>query len=166
MKKKRIYIDMDGVLCNFVKAYLNDLEKCPTQKYPQSQFGFYIKLEEIPGSVEAFKILEKHFEVRILTRPSIYNLNSYTEKAYWVLDHIGFEALEKLDMSCNKSLHIGDYLIDDTDKDGQLDFKGEFIKFGSENFPNWKYIVEYLLQKEKIPIKIQVNGLYGSINNM
>ena len=54
---------MDGVLCNFVKAYLNDLEKCPTQKYPQSQFGFYIKLEEIPGAVEAFKILEKHFEV-------------------------------------------------------------------------------------------------------
>lgn len=147
-KNKIIYIDLDGVLCNFVKAYLNDLEKCPTQKYPQSQFGFFIKLEEIPGAIKAFKTLEEYFEVRILTRPSIYNLNSYTEKAYWVLEHLGFETLERLDMSCNKSLHIGNYLIDDTDKDGQLDFKGEFIKFGSDEFPNWEYIVNYLILKE------------------
>jgi 5'(3')-deoxyribonucleotidase len=147
-KNKIIYVDLDGVLCNFAKAYLNDLEKCPTQKYPQSQFGFFIKLEEIPGAIKAFKKLEEYFEVRILTRPSIYNLNSYTEKAYWVLEHLGFETLERLDMSCDKSLHIGDYLIDDTDMHGQLDFKGEFIKFGSKEFPNWEYIVNYIFLKE------------------
>lgn len=144
---------MDNTLCDFSKAYQKYLEKCPNQKYPQSQFGFFIKLEEIPDAIESFKKLEEYFEVRILTRPSIYNLNSYTEKAYWILEHLGFDTLKRLDISCDKSLHIGDYLIDDSDGDGQLEFKGEFIKFGSNEFPNWKYIINYIMLKESYILK-------------
>ena len=48
-------------------------------------------------------------------------------------------------MSCDKSLLKGDYLIDDTTEHGQLKFDGEFLKFGSDRFENWKLIVDYLM---------------------
>ena len=50
--KKRVYVDMDGVLCNFYKAAKQALTENPNQKYPQSQWGFFLKLEEIPGAIE------------------------------------------------------------------------------------------------------------------
>ena len=35
-----------------------------------------------------------------------------------------------------KDLCMGDYLIDDRDKNGASEFKGEWIHFGSERFPD------------------------------
>jgi len=41
---------------------------------------------------------------------------------------------------------MGDYLIDDhASGRGQEDFQGELIHFGSEKFPDWKVILNYLL---------------------
>jgi 5'(3')-deoxyribonucleotidase len=140
---------MDGVLCNFIKAHKDDIEKNPSQIYPQSQWGFFLKLEEIPGAIEAFRKLQEYFEVWILTRPSFYNVNCFTEKAEWVLEHIDFEALTKTIMCGDKSLLKGDYLIDDKDGDGQSDFEGEWIEFGSEKFPDWDSVTEYLIYKNK-----------------
>jgi 5'(3')-deoxyribonucleotidase len=134
--RKKIYIDQDGVLANFEKAYNEDRKKQPDQKYPQSQFGFYLKLEEIENAIYSLKELQKYFDVYILTRPSIYNLNCYSEKALWILNHINQEMLENTILCCDKSLLKGDYIIDDNTSDGQLDFEGEFIHFGSEKFPN------------------------------
>ena len=57
--KKRVYVDMDGVLCNFYKAAKQALTDNPKQKYPQSQWGFFLKLEEIPGAIEGFRKLEE-----------------------------------------------------------------------------------------------------------
>jgi len=37
------------------------------------------------------------------------------------------------------------YLIDDREKNGVGDFKGELIKFGSEQFQNWQSVLKYLL---------------------
>lgn len=148
--KKIVYVDLDGVLCNFFKAARKALQDNPTQRYPQSQWGFFLKLEEIPGAIEGFKKLQDHFDVWILTRPSIWNIGCYTEKAAWVLEHLGFDTLEKLILSCNKSLLKGDYLIDDMDGDGQPDFEGEWIRFGTSKFPDWKSVVEYLINKEEL----------------
>ena len=147
MNKKIIYVDMDGVLCNFNKAYKHALYSNPIQPFPQSQWGFFLKLEEIPGAIEAFKKLQEKYDVYILTRPSIWNLNCYTEKAAWVLNHLGFDVLEKTILSCDKSLLKGDYLIDDSNSDGQPEFEGEWIEFGNFKFPNWDYVVEYLMNK-------------------
>ncbi len=41
---------------------------------------------------------------------------------------------------------IGDYLIDDRDRHGAKKFQGEWIQFGSEQFPDWKAVTEYLLR--------------------
>ena len=44
-----------------------------------------------------------------------------------------------------KDLCKGDYLIDDSGKNGTSEFAGEWIKFGSEAFPNWESVLHYLL---------------------
>ena len=44
-----------------------------------------------------------------------------------------------------KHLCKGNYLIDDRDKHGASEFEGEWIHFGSERFPNWETVLEYLL---------------------
>lgn len=140
---KRIYVDMDGVLCDFSKARKQELERDPTQAYPQAQFGFWMDLEPIPGAIEAFKKLCESFDVWILSRPSFDNLNSFTEKAYWVKKYFGPDILRKLILCRNKSLLIGDYLIDDCVNAHQREFKGTFIHFGTEEFPNWGTVVRY-----------------------
>ena len=80
----------------------------------------------------------------------MFNLNSYTEKAVWVRDNVGFEALEVLNLVPQKERigEVGDYLVDDWDIHGQLDFRGEFIHYGrQEGCRTWKEITAYLLQK-------------------
>ena len=136
---------MDGVLCNFFKAALEALRKNPEQKYPHSQWGFFLKLEEIPGAIESVNKLKEKYDVWILTRPSFHNVNCFTEKAQWIWDHLGFDMVKKTIMAGDKSLLKGDYLIDDTNTAGQPDFEGEWIHFGSENFKNWNDVLKYLM---------------------
>jgi 5'(3')-deoxyribonucleotidase len=146
--RKRIYVDMDDVLCDYFKAASLAILKNPNQPYPQSKWSFYLDLEEIPGAIEGFRKLQDKYDVWILTRPSFYNINSFSEKAQWVLNHLGFEIVQKTIMCGDKSLLKGDYLIDDMTNAGQLDFEGEFIEFGSNKFPDWTTVTEYLMNKE------------------
>jgi 5'-nucleotidase len=145
-QKIRLYIDMDGVLCDFRKSYYEWKDSHPDITYPQSQFGFFTKLEPIPGGIEAVHELEKHYEVHILTRPSVYNLMCYTEKAEWVRNYLGFEFLERLNLCPDKSIANGAVLIDDSVEYGQLDFEGELIQFGSKEFPDWQHVLNYLIK--------------------
>lgn len=147
-KRKKIYVDQDMVLANFKKSYDEDRKTHPDQLYPQSQFGFFLKLEEIEDAIDAVKILEEHFDVYILTRPSIYNINSYSEKALWIFTRFGMNTLENMIMCCDKSLFKGAYLIDDSSGDGQPEFDGEWIQFGTNEFPNWKIVIDYIINKE------------------
>ena len=148
MNMKRIYVDMDGVLCNFYKAAKQALTENPKQKYPQSQWGFFLKLEEIPGAIDAFNKLKESYDVWILTRPSFRNVNCYTEKAQWVWDHLGYDVLQKTIIAGDKSLLKGDYLIDDQLNANQEKFEGELIRFGSDKFKKWSDVLEYLKNKE------------------
>lgn len=143
--KKRIYVDMDGVLCDYYGAYKKSISEFPEQKYPQATWGYFLRLCELPDAVESFRKLQKKYDVWILTRPSFRNVNCFTEKAQWVWDHLGFDVLQKTIMAGDKSLLKGDYLIDDQNGAGQDRFEGEWIHFGSEKFPNWKSVIDYLI---------------------
>lgn len=140
----RIYVDMDGVLCNYTKAFKERREIEPAQPFPQSQFGFWMDLKPIEGAINAINVLEEVFDVWILSKPSFDNLNSFSEKAYWVNKYFGPGMLRRLILCGNKSLLIGDYLIDDCVNAHQREFQGKFIHFGTEEFPNWTKVVKYL----------------------
>lgn len=132
----RIYIDMDGVLCDFEKA-MNE----SNLDFPQSQYGFFRNLEDI-GTVGLLRLAEVH-DVYILTAPSIMNPMSYTEKADWIIEHLGRDWLKKLIICYDKSLLKGDMLIDDNAYGrGQDFFEGSFIHFGGRDYQNWDRIVE------------------------
>lgn len=140
---KRIYVDMDGVLCDFYTAFRRDLKKDPNQPFPQSKYGFFADLEPIEDAIESFKKLQEDFDVWILTRPSVPNLQCYTEKAYWLKKYFGEELLYKTVLAPNKSIVKGDFLIDDQTDFGQTEFEGKLILFGSKDFPNWKAVMQY-----------------------
>ena len=143
--KKIVYVDLDGVLADFITAFVRERELNPEQPYPQSQYGFFMNLEPIKDSIESFKMLEEHFDMWILTRPSVQNPLCYTEKAIWVREKLGLDIQRKTIMCCDKSLLKGDFLIDDTTDYGQTDFEGRFIHFVTDKFPDWKTVVNYLI---------------------
>ena len=147
IKRLRIYVDMDGTICDIKSAYRKVLENPKNElekKYPQSRIGLFVNLDPIPGAIESMEELQKNHDVWILTRPSFKNINSYSEKAEWVLKHLGYEMQKKLILCPDKSLVKGDVLIDDMTMDGQTEFEGIFIHFGTEKFPNWKSVMEYV----------------------
>lgn len=144
--KKRIFIDMDHTSFDYDTAYNRIKREYPYIEFPQSKFGFFANLEPMPGFIKAFKQLEIYYDVWFLTRPSIYNLNSYSEKASCIEKYLGQDQLNRTVYACNKSIVKGDFLIDDSIRDGQLDFDGEFIQFGVAPFENWNKITRYLLR--------------------
>ena len=149
--KPTVYVDMDDTAVNFSKQLRIYQARYPQYQYPQSIVGFFSSMEPIEGFHEAWNELSEHYDMRFLTRPSPYNLGSYTEKAVWVRDNMGgIDALENLNLNPDKSIvgEDGDYLVDDWDVHGQTEFKGEFLRFGKDSkFMNWKMVTEYLMSK-------------------
>lgn len=144
--KKTVYIDMDGTIADFIKAYKKALKREPGIIYPQSQMKFFEDLEIIEGAKDAYFALKRKYNVFFLTRPSIYNPMSYTEKRLWIEKHFGLSECDKLIMCCDKTLVRGDYLIDDlAEQSGQFKPEWEQIVFGSEKYPDWVSVLKYLL---------------------
>ena len=151
-KDIRIYVDMDNVLCDYQTAWENSMIDNPDILYPQSQYGFFRDLEPINSALFMFKRLSDNFDVWILTAPSVQNPMCYTEKREWVGKHLGFEAAKRLILSPDKSLLIGDYLIDDIEagRAKQNLFKGTQIVYGNNKYPDWFAVIKYFEQYFKI----------------
>lgn len=138
-KNTIVYVDMDRVMCNYDKQHAHVKSLYPGIAYPQSLHGFFSMLEPIEGAIEGVNFLRRHFDVYILTRPSVMNPMSYTEKRIWIENNFGTDFCEKLILCPNKGLLIGDFLIDDF----LHDFKGTQLLFGSPGMPGWKNVIEY-----------------------
>ena len=153
MKKTIIYIDMDGVLCDYYSAHKMALKNDPETKYPQSQYGFFRNLKPMPNALKSVEYLMQQiiFDVYILTAPSVDNPMSYAEKREWVEKYLGMEMVRRLIISPNKGLNKGQYLIDDhKDGRGQKDFEGKLIHFGWDEFLNWGDVIDYFKGKYKL----------------
>jgi 5'(3')-deoxyribonucleotidase len=148
-KKVKIFVDMDGVLCDYDKSRDEALEKYPKIIYPQAVYGFFADMSPILDAVDSYMYLHERFDVRILTAPSYKNPLCYTEKRVWVGKHLGIEAAKKMIICPDKSLLMGQYLIDDIayGKAQQHNFIGELIHFDSHDYPNWLSVIHYFNTK-------------------
>ena len=149
--KKIIYVDMDNVLVNF-ESGIEQLDGATREDYAD-------RLDEVPGifglmvpmekAIESYLELTKHFDVYILSTSPWENESALADKLRWVKKYLGEAAYKRLIFSHHKNLNRGDYLIDDRTKNGVSKFSGEHIHFGTELFPDWETIIDYLIRRKK-----------------
>ncbi len=148
---KRLFFDMDGVLVSFEsglervdgetkKQYEGHLEDIP---------GLFALMKPIPGAIEAVKTLSQHYDVFVLSTAPWKNPSAWGDKRNWIVEHFGDIFLKRIILSHRKDICQGDYLIDDRSNHGASDFCGEWIKFGSQEFPDWETVLKYLSRKDK-----------------
>lgn len=146
-----IYIDMDNTLFDYDQANASALLTNPKQPFPQSQVGFFLGLEPLPGAIDAYFLLKAMgHRVMFLTAPSVLNPACYTEKRMSIEKHFGLQACYDLIIAHDKSLLIGDMLIDDrVDSNKQNEFQGVLIHYGSEKYKDWEMILAKMPELER-----------------
>ena len=149
--KKIVYVDMDNVLVDFQsgidrlsdeerKDYEGSLDDCP---------GIFALMDPIDGAVEAVEKLSEKYDLYVLSTAPWKNTSAWSDKAVWIQKYFGEGKdglfYKRLIISHHKNLNSGDYLIDDRTKNGAGEFGGDLIRFGSEKFPDWESVVDYLM---------------------
>lgn len=158
MKKKILYIDMDGVIADFEKSvlsYCNDLNTA--EEYQDlkkrdakidticnTNLDFFHNLFPYEGAIDAVHILFDLYEVYFLSTPMWDVPHSFIGKRIWIEKYFGALGKKKLILTHRKDLNMGDYLVDDRTRNGAGQFKGKHIHFGTDEFPNWEVTLKYL----------------------
>ena len=147
MKKKRVYIDMDNVLVDFQSGIdrLNEETKSEYAGHLDEVPGIFSLMEPMEGAIDAIHRLQPYFDLYILSTAPWKNPSAWSNKVMWVTKYMDDVFHKRMIITHCKNLCKGDYLIDDRGKNGTNEFEGEWIEFGSEKYPSWKEVVEYLL---------------------
>ena len=87
-----------------------------------------------------------NFDVYFLSTAPWDNPEAWMHKRLWVAKYFDEKLIRKrLILSHHKHLLIGDYLIDDRRFNGASEFQGIWLKFGSDEYPNWDVTLNYLM---------------------
>ena len=150
MSKKIIYFDMDGVLVDLaakIATYSQDvIDACQLDDSIDRLPDLFLATPPMAGAVDAFDKFVKSdkYDVYILSTAPWDNPDAWMQKRKWVMKHLGDGAYKRLILSHNKHLNMGDYLVDDRTKNGAGNFTGELIQFGTDKFPDWDSVLDYL----------------------
>ena len=144
---KILYVDMDNVIVDFPSGIAR------TSKEKQMEYqgrldevpGIFALMDPLKGAIEAYKKLSTKYDTYILSTAPWKNSSGWSDKNEWVKKYLGDVAHKRLILSHHKNLNMGDYLIDDRTANGANLFKGKHIHFGSEDFPDWESVCNYLL---------------------
>lgn len=146
---KLVYIDLDGVVADFVSAMnahalINELS---FNKDPDTIPGLFRNLKPIESAISSVEKLlhSEKYEVYFLSTAPWNNPSAWTDKRLWLAEQFGDIINRRLILTHRKDLVKGDILIDDRPNNGTKDFEGELIKFGSDEYPNWDSVINYLL---------------------
>jgi 5'-nucleotidase len=144
---KTLFIDMDGVIVDFMQSvknhpefekYKNEIDALP------DVFLNALPMEHAIDSVG--KLLDcGKYEVYIASTAPWGNIDSLSHKRIWIEKYFGDRLKKRLILTHRKDFLMGDYLIDDRLKNGAGEFKGELLHFGTTKYPDWKSVLEYLL---------------------
>ena len=164
-RKKRLFFDMDNVLVDF-QSGLDRIDEETKAMYRAQKPGEKDRLDEIPGlfgkmdpmpgAIEAVHKLAEVYDVFILSTAPWKNPSAWSDKVLWVTKYFDDVFHKRMVITHRKDLVEGDYLIDDRGKNGTSEFKGEWIHFGSERFPDWNAVLEYLLNKSHLVLYLQL----------
>lgn len=148
---KSIFFDMDGVLVDYaggkklaspyeLHVVSGDLARIP---------GIFSRLDPMPGALDAVATLSKEYTCHVLSTAPWENSSSWTDKVNWIFKYFGCGEespfFQRINITHDKGMFTGDYLIDDRTKHGVLNFSGEWIEFGGSKYPDWQAVLNYLL---------------------
>ena len=135
---------MDGVIVDFQSGIdaLSMAQRLDFKDKYQRCPGIFSLMKPYPGSIEAMKKMFDVYDLYILSSPGWYNSTAWSDKHAWVVKYLPFME-RRLILSSQKHLNMGDYLIDDRTANGAVEFKGEFVHFGTKEFPHWDGVLSY-----------------------
>ncbi len=147
--KKILYLDMDNVLVDFKSSFPKIVpdQLIKFKGHEEQIEGIYSLMDPLPGAIESFNDLVDYFDVYILSASPWDNESAWIDKLRWIKKHLGLKARKRLIISHHKNLNLGDFLVDDRLLNGADKFQGEHIHFGTEKFPNWDSVKNYLKTK-------------------
>lgn len=151
MTQKILYIDLDNTLVDF-RSRLESLDEDLMKRYEGNLDeipGIFALMKPMPGAIEAYNTLSQHFDTYILSTAPWENPSAWQHKIEWVHLHLGrgkdSPAFKRLILSHHKNLNKGDFLVDDRPNNGADKFGPGWIKFGSEEYPDWPTVTNHLL---------------------
>jgi len=171
--KKRLLVDMDGVLADIYQQAINfeykesgrliqlkdvvgedEIVAFPNAAKHVRQTGFFRTAPLIPNAFEVMEQLNEQYDIFIVSAAMEFP-NSLEEKYYWLEEHFPFLPWNKIVLCGSKTVVQGDLLIDDHYKN--LDpFENRTLLFtqphnmnrsdnGHERVNNWLEIRDLLL---------------------
>ncbi len=143
---KIVYVDMDNVLVDFpsgIHRLDTKIRKSYKDHYDEAP-GIFSLMDPVPGAIEAYHWLSTHFDTYILSTAPWKNPSAWQDKLLWVQKYLGDVAYKRLILTHHKDLNRGDFLIDDRPNNGTENFTGEWLHFGSADFPDWDHMIRYL----------------------
>ncbi|MBE4779597.1 hypothetical protein J8A87_19560 [Vibrio parahaemolyticus] len=148
-KKEIIHFDMDNTLIDFVSAIdeLSDEIKREYEGRLDEVPGIFSLMKPMPGAIEAVKKLSQYFECHVASTSPWENPSAWSDKLICIKTYFPKDFYKRLTLTHNKHNLRGEYLIDDRLANGAGEFEGELIRFGSEEFPDWESVTEYLINK-------------------
>ena len=149
--KKRVFVDMDNVLVDF-QSGLDQQSEQTLQQYAgrlDEIPGLFGKMKPLVGAIDAVHQLNEYYDLFILSTAPWNNPSAWSDKVNWVTEYLDDLFHKRMVIMHRKDLCQGDYLIDDRGKNGTSEFSGEWIEFGSERFPDWQSVLDYLIPSNK-----------------
>ena len=147
--KKILYLDMDNVLVDFESGIAKISNKLASEYHGRLDEvpGIFSLMAPLAGAVEAHRELSELFDTYILSTAPWENPSAWSDKLEWVKTHLSHAAYKRLILSHNKNLNQGHYLVDDRLKNGVDGFKGVHVHFGTQEFPDWEAVLQYLREQ-------------------
>ena len=156
MDKKIVYVDMDNTIVDF-KSGIEKLSKEDQEQYKDNYDDhpeIFALMDPIDGAIEALKELNNHFDLYILSTAPWDNPNAWKQKREWIEKYFGKGKenifYKKVILSHYKNLNRGEILIDDRPNNGAKNFKGEWIHFATDDFPDWDSVLQKLINEPNI----------------
>ena len=149
--KKRVFVDMANVLVDF-QSGLDQQSEQTLQQYAgrlDEIPGLFGKMKPLVGAIDAVHQLNEYYDLFILSTAPWNNPSAWSDKVKWVTEYLDDLFHKRMVITHRKDLCQGNYLIDDRGKNGTSEFSGEWIEFGSERFPDWQSVLDYLIPSNK-----------------